>query len=75
MHNKFMGYTKNESGELVIVPEEAEIVRLVFRLYLEGYSAAKISEHLEEKGIKTATGLDKDNSFRQFFRFLRRVSG
>ena len=35
-HNKFMGYTKNENGELVIVPEEAEIVRLIFRLYLEG---------------------------------------
>lgn len=56
-HSKFMGYTKNEKGELVIVPEEAEIVRLVFRLYLEGYSAGKISTYLEEKGIKTATGL------------------
>lgn len=42
-HNKFMGYTKNENGDLVIVPEEAEIVRLIFRLYLEGYSAKKIS--------------------------------
>lgn len=58
-HSKFMGYTKNEKGELVIVPEEAEIVRLVFRLYLEGYSAGKISRHLEEKGIKTATGQEK----------------
>lgn len=56
-HSKFMGYTKNEKGELVIVPEEAEIVRLVFRLYLERYSAGKISTYLEEKGIKTATGL------------------
>lgn len=58
-HNKFMGYTKNESGDLVIVPEEAEIVRLIFRLYLEGYSAKKISQYLEENGIKTATGQDK----------------
>ena len=40
-HNKFMGYTKNENGDLVIVQEEAEIVRLIFRLYLEGYSAKK----------------------------------
>ena len=54
-----MGYTKNESGDLVIVPEEAEIVRLIFRLYLEGYSAKKISQYLEENGIKTATGQDK----------------
>ena len=58
-HNKFMGYTKNEKGELVIVPEEAEIVRTVFRLYLEGYSAAKISEHLQENGIRTTTGKEK----------------
>ncbi len=61
-HNKFMGYTKNDKGELVIVPEEAEVVRLIFRLYLEGYSTAKISEYLEEKGIKTATGKDKWNA-------------
>lgn len=58
-HNKFMGYTKNEKGELVIVSEEAEIVRTVFRLYLEGYSAAKISEYLQEKGIRTTTGKEK----------------
>jgi len=58
-HSKFMGYTKNENGDLVIVPEEAEIVRLIFRLYLEGYSAGKISRYLEEKGIKTVTGQDK----------------
>lgn len=58
-HNKFMGYTKNENGDLVIVPEEAEIVRLIFRLYLEGYSAGKISKYLEEHKIKTATGQDK----------------
>ena len=51
-----MGYTKNEKGELVIVPEEAEIVRTVFRLYLEGYSAAKISEYLQEKGVLFAPG-------------------
>ena len=58
-HNKFMGYIKNENGDLVIVPEEAEIVRLIFRLYLEGYSAKKISQYLEENGIKTAIGQDK----------------
>ena len=58
-HNKFMGYTKNENGDLVIVPKEAEIVRLVFRLYLEGYSAGKIAKYLEEQKIKTATGLEK----------------
>lgn len=57
-HNKFMGYTKDENGTLVIVPEEAEVVRLVFRLYLEGYSAQRIADYLQENKIKTATGLD-----------------
>ena len=60
-HKKFMGYTKNEDGELVIVPEEAEVVRLIFRLYLEGMSVAGIKRHLEGKGILTATGLNKWN--------------
>ena len=58
-HNKFMGYTKNENDGLVIVQEEVEIVRLIFRLYLEGYSAGKISQYLEKSGIKTATGQDR----------------
>lgn len=57
--SKFMGYTKNEDGDLIIIPEEAEIVRLIFRLYLEGYSAKKICKYLEEHKIKTATGQDK----------------
>lgn len=61
-HNKFMGYTKNEKGDLVIVPEEAEIVKLVFRLYLEGYSVGKIAKHLQEQKIKTATGQEKWHS-------------
>ena len=56
---RMLGYRRTKSGKLEIVPEEAEIVRLIFRLYLEGYSAKKISQYLEENGIKTATGQDK----------------
>ncbi len=55
-HNKFMGYTKDENGELVIVPEEAEIVRRIFRLYLEGSSYVQIAKILEDDGILTVTG-------------------
>lgn len=55
-HNKFMGYTKNEDGDLVIVKEEAEIVKTIFRMYLEGDSTGKVAKYLEEKQIKTATG-------------------
>ena len=55
-HNKFLGYTKDEKGELVIVPEEAEIVRRIFRLYLEGASIQRIARELEADGIRTVTG-------------------
>jgi DNA invertase Pin-like site-specific DNA recombinase len=58
-HKKFMGYTKDEDGELIIVPEEAEIVRRIFRMYLEGSSILEITRALEKDKIKTATGKDK----------------
>jgi DNA invertase Pin-like site-specific DNA recombinase len=53
---RFLGYTKDEKGELIVVPEEAEIVRLIFELYLQGNGVRKIKRYLEENGIKTATG-------------------
>jgi site-specific DNA recombinase len=56
-HNKFLGYTKDENGELVIVPEEAELVRRIFRLYLEGSSIVQIGKILDDEGIITVTGL------------------
>ena len=43
---------------LVVVPEETEIVRKIFDLYLQGYGIRKIKKYLEEYGIKTATGKD-----------------
>lgn len=57
-HTKFLGYTKDENGELVIVPEEAELVRRIFRLYLEGNSSIKIAKIFKADGIKTVTGMD-----------------
>ncbi len=60
-HNKFLGYTKDENGNLVIVPEEAKIVRRIFREYLEGRSLLSICRGLEADGIKTVTGKEKWN--------------
>ena len=57
-----MGYTKDDKGNLVIVPEEAEIVRRIFRMYLEGSSLVQITRTLEADKIKTVTGKDKWNS-------------
>lgn len=55
-HSKFLGYTKDSDGNLVIVPEEEELVRRIFRLYLEGNSSYRIKRLLEADGIKTVTG-------------------
>ena len=48
-HNKFMGYTKNDKGELVIVPEEAEVVRLIFRLATAPPKSASIWKKRESR--------------------------
>ncbi|WP_312355744.1 recombinase family protein [Aminipila sp.] len=58
-HKRFMGYTKDEEGRLVIVPEEAEVVKRIFDLYLQGLGTYKIAKILEKEGIKTAAGKDK----------------
>lgn len=59
-HSRFMGYTKNRGDKaLTIVPEEAEIVRRIFRDFLEGYSVGEIVKNLEDLGIKTPCGGDK----------------
>jgi len=58
-HTNFLGYTKDEHGNLVIVPEEAETVRLIFSLCLDGYGSRKIAKYLEQSAVKTVTGKDK----------------
>ena len=55
-HTQFLGYTKGSNGILQIVPEEAEIVRKIFDLYIQGNGVRKIKRYLEEHGIKTVTG-------------------
>ena len=55
-HSQFLGYTKGPDGVLRVVPEEAEIVRLIFGLYVQGNGVRKIKRYLEEHGIKTVTG-------------------
>lgn len=51
-----MGYRKGANGEPEIVPEEAETVRTIFQLYLDGWSISQICEYLEEQKIPTKTG-------------------
>ena len=57
--NRFLGYTKDENGNLVIDPKQAEVVRRIYREYLEGYSMKSIALHLEQDGILTGAGNTK----------------
>ena len=53
----FLGFGPGEKpGDLVIIPEEADLVRRIFRDFLEGYSPARIGRHLERDAIPTKAG-------------------
>lgn len=54
-YKNFMGYTCVE-GEIVVVSEQAEVVRKIFDLYLQGITFGQIKSYLESQGIKTVTG-------------------
>ena len=66
-NNWFLGYTKDEYGKLVIVPEEAEIVRRIYAEYLDGKSFKKIKQGLEADGILNGAKHEKwhDTNIRQ----------
>ena len=58
-HNRFLGYTKDENGQLIIEPNQAEVVKRIYREYLEGASLQQICKGLETDGILTGAGKKK----------------
>lgn len=52
-YKKLLGYKKGENALPEIVPEEAEIVKEIFRSYLDGMSLRQIADSLNSRGIKT----------------------
>jgi DNA invertase Pin-like site-specific DNA recombinase len=56
--NRFLGYDKDEEGNLVINPEEAKVVKRIYREFLEGKSYYAIGQGLTADGIRTAAGND-----------------
>ncbi len=52
-YGNFLGYDRGENGEPVINPEQAEIVRRIYRHYLEGMSIPQIAASLEADGLLT----------------------
>ena len=55
-YTHLLGYKKGADGNPEIVPDEAETVREIFRLFLDGYSFKSICTALESKGRLTAHG-------------------
>ena len=57
--NRFLGFTKDENKRLIVVPEEAETIKRIYREYLEGASMLKIKRGLEADGILNGAGNEK----------------
>ncbi len=54
------GYVVNKRQEFEVVPTEAEIVREIFRLYIDGWGYKKIANHLTDQGIPTPRMVERD---------------
>lgn len=50
------GYKRTKDGGLEIVPEEADVVRRIYTLFLEGDGVLKISKILNEQGVPSNSG-------------------
>ena len=53
---KLLGYSHDADGNLVVNPDEAPTVKLIFYMYLYGYSTSDIAAALTELGRKTYLG-------------------
>jgi site-specific DNA recombinase len=55
-YKHLLGYKKGDDGKPEIVPEEAETVRMIYDLFLDGYSMTDIAKRLTLLERKTAHG-------------------
>jgi len=55
----FLGYEKGKDGLPSIVEEEAQIVRYIYRMFLEGKTGVGIAKALEDMGIPSPMGSKK----------------
>ena len=56
--SKFLGYRKDPTNpkNLIVVPEEAKLVKYIFDLYINGMGTNAICRKLEAEGYKTGAG-------------------
>lgn len=55
-YKQFLGYRKGANGLPEIVPEEAETVRLIYRMFMEGKSQSYIARYLMDNNIPSPSG-------------------
>ena len=58
-YKSFLSYRKGSDGLPEIVPEEAEIVREIYKLFIQGKTVNWIATHLTAKGIPTPRDKEK----------------
>ena len=56
-YSKLLGYRRGPDGQPEIVRSEAEVVKRIYRRYLDGCSLAQIKRELEADGVPTASGI------------------
>ena len=61
-YKKLLGYRRGEDGKPEIVPEEAETVKMIYAMFLDGYSMTDIANRLMVLNRCTALGSEKWNS-------------
>ena len=61
-YKKMLGYRKGVDGQPEIVPEEAKIIRRIYRRYLAGCSLGQIKQELEQDNISTAQKVERWSS-------------
>jgi DNA invertase Pin-like site-specific DNA recombinase len=52
----FLGYDKDDEGQLVIIEDQAKTVQYIFNQYLNGMGVTRLATHLIEKGFKNGRG-------------------
>lgn len=58
--SNFLGYDRGQNkNEFVVNQAQARIVRLIYRMFLQGYSTYKISQFLTTWGMKSPTGKEQ----------------
>jgi len=58
-YKQFLGYEKGEDGKPCIVPEQAEIVKMIYRMFVEGMMPSTTATYLTQHDIPTPAGKKK----------------